>query len=225
MFPKYPIRIILHFAKLKIEELIIPDKFISEKNISSDPFEQFGKWYKKAARSGISFYESMTLSTADINGRPSGRIVLLKAFDKNGFVFFSNANSRKGKELSSNPFAALTFFWDRAGKQVRAEGRTELLPAKDCDEYFSTRPRLSQLGAWASEQSSVIPDRKFLLDKVDSFDKIYKGKTIPRPPYWTGYRFIPEKIEFWQSRSNRLHDRFLFSKDLNNNWSFVRLSP
>jgi pyridoxamine 5'-phosphate oxidase len=225
MFKKYPLSIIYHFFKLKLKDIFFPGSFISEDNINPDPMKQFDVWYKDALKSNATFKDAVNISTADRDGKPSGRMVLLKAYDENGFVFFGNSNSRKGKELSSNPFAALTFFWDRAGKQVRAEGRTELLPAKDCDEYFSTRPRLSQLGAWASEQSSVIPDRKFLLDKVDSFDKIYKGKTIPRPPYWTGYRFIPEKIEFWQSRSNRLHDRILFSKDLNNNWSFVRLSP
>ncbi len=225
MFPKYPIRIILHFAKLKIEELIIPDKFISEKNISSDPYEQFSKWYKKAARSGISFYESMTLSTADINGRPSGRIVLLKAFDKNGFVFFSNANSRKGKELNDNPFASLTFFWAKLGKQVRIEGRIVNIPDADSDEYFSTRPELSRIGAWASNQSSVIPDRKMLIDKVEELKNFYSGKHIPRPTYWKGYRLIPESIEFWQDRSNRLHDRFLFTLQPDKNWKFVRLSP
>ncbi|MBK7255009.1 MAG: pyridoxamine 5'-phosphate oxidase [Ignavibacteria bacterium] len=225
MFPKYPLRIIFHFFKLKIQEIVNPDKFISEDNIDSDPFKQFDKWYKEAIRSRITFYEAMTLSTADKKGRPSCRLVLLKAYDKNGFIFFSNSNSRKGKELNENPFAALTFFWNKLGKQVRIEGKIEVIQDADSDEYFSTRPELSRLGAWASEQSSIIPDRNYFLNKVEELRNFYKGKIIPRPPYWIGYRLIPDQIEFWQNRTNRLHDRFLFTIQNSNEWKYVRLSP
>ncbi|MBS1550998.1 MAG: pyridoxamine 5'-phosphate oxidase [Bacteroidetes bacterium] len=225
MFPKYPLRIVLHFFKLKIQEIVSPGKFISEENICPDPFKQFDIWYKEAARSGKSFYDAMTLSTADKDGKPSARMVLLKAFDHNGFVFFSNSNSRKGKELKENPFASLTFFWNKPGKQVRIEGKIEVIPDADSDEYFSTRPELSRLGAWASAQSSVIPDRKYFLDKVEELKNSYRGKDIPRPSYWIGYRLVPDKIEFWQNRTNRLHDRFLFARQPGDKWNYVRLSP
>lgn len=167
----------------------------------------------------------MTLSTADSTGKPSGRMVLLKSFDEKGFVFFSNENSRKGKELLNNNFSSLTFFWSKLGKQVRIEGATEKIMEFESDEYFSTRPRASQIGAWASEQSCIIPDRKTLIENIEQLEKQYKGKSVPRPPHWIGYRLIPNHIEFWQNRANRLHDRFLFTRQENQEWQINRLAP
>jgi pyridoxamine 5'-phosphate oxidase len=222
---KYPLKILIHFAKLKVIEFINPGIFISENNIDEDPIRQFDKWYKQAIHAYVTFYDAMTLSTVDKEGKPSARLVLLKSYDEKGFVFYTNSTSRKGKELSENPYASLTFFWSKKGKQVRIEGIVEKITDKESDEYFATRPRGSQLGAWASEQSSVITDRKTLIEKVEELDKQYKGKAIPRPPYWLGYRLVPERIEFWQNRINRLHDRFAYTLLENKAWKHERLSP
>ncbi len=214
----------MHFIKLKIRELVNPGYFISEDNINSNPFEQFTKWYKKSLVRQRAYYDAMTLSTATPEGIPSARMVLLKSYDEKGFVFFSNSSSRKGKEIEANPNAALTFFWNKTNKQVRIEGILEQIDDNESDEYFSTRPVMSRLGAWASIQSSVISDRKYLLNRLREYEYKFKDAEIPRPPYWVGFRLIPAKIEFWQARANRLHDRFLFTKD-NNKWKYVRLSP
>lgn len=225
MFGNYPLKIILHFAKLKLQETFIPDIFLSEVNIHPDPITQFSKWYQRALKANIPFYEAMTLSTADSTGKPSGRMVLLKGFDHRGFVFFSNENSKKGRELTDNPVASLTFFWTKLGKQVRIEGVTEKVTEVESDAYFATRPRGSQIGAWASEQSCVITNRKSLIKTIEQLERQYKGKSIPRPPHWVGYRVIPNHIEFWQNRVNRLHDRFLFTRQDNHDWQVNRLSP
>ncbi len=225
MLFKYPFKIILHFAQLKLQETFTPGIFLSEDNINSDPITQFGQWYKQAVKAHIPFYEAMTLSTADSTGKPSGRMVLLKSFDQHGFVFFSNENSRKGKELLNNNFASLTFFWSKLGKQVRIEGTVETISEFESDEYFSTRPRASQIGARASEQSCIIPHRKYLIENIEKLEKQYKGNSVPRPPHWIGYRLIPNQIEFWQNRTNRLHDRFLFMREGNQEWEINRLAP
>lgn len=225
MFGKYPLRIILHFAKLKLQETFTPGIFLSESNISADPISQFAQWYKQAKKANISFYEAMTLSTANGSGRPSARMVLLKGFNEHGFIFFSNENSRKGKELAGNKFASLTFFWNKLGKQVRIEGAVEKINDRESDEYFATRPRASQIGAWASEQSSVLTNRKIFIEAIEQLERKYKGSSVPRPPHWVGYRLIPDHIEFWQNRANRLHDRFLFSRQESSGWKIDRLAP
>jgi len=225
MFPKYPLRIILHFVKLKIQETLNPGQFLSEDNIESNPFTQFKKWFDEAKKSRDAFYDAMTLSTANKEGKPSARKVLLKGYDENGFVFFGNSNSKKGKCMAENPYAALTFFWTKSGKQVRIEGEIINISDTDADEYFATRPRRSQLGAWASEQSSVIPNREKLMEEMADLEKAYQGKEVPRPKNWLGYRVVPSNIEFWQNRSNRLHDRFLFTRENENAWKIERLAP
>jgi len=166
----------------------------------------------------------MTLSTSTSSGKPSSRVMLLKSFDKNGFVFFTNDCSRKGKELADNNLVALTFFWSKTGKQVRIEGSAQKIATNGSDEYFSIRPRGSQLSAWVSEQSSPISSRAELLEKKREFKQYYQGKSIPRPAYWVGYRVIPDQLEFWQNGPNRLHDRFLFIGN-NNAWHMTRLAP
>ena len=221
----YPFRILLHFAKLKFQEVFTPGRFISETNLLPDPVKQFEKWYREAANAGIAFYEAMTLSTATREGNPSARVVLLKDFDENGFVFYSNQTSRKGVELAANSFAALTFFWNKTGKQVRIEGTAQRTSMLEADEYFATRPQGSQLGAWTSEQSQMIHSRNELIEKLEQLKIQFKGKPIPRPPYWIGYRVVPRQIEFWQNRPNRLHDRFLFTRANGNYWEVVRLAP
>lgn len=152
-------------------------------------------------------------------------MVLLKSFDERGFVFFSNDDSRKGYELADNHFAALTFFWSRIGKQVRVEGSTEIITTTEADLYFSTRPRGSQIAAWASEQSRVIDNRNILKDRVKQFEKEFKGKPVPRPPHWIGYRLVPTHVEFWHNRPSRLHDRLVFTRNEDNEWQIHRLAP
>lgn len=225
MIGKYPLNIVWHFFIVWLEEIFFPNKFISEKNIDTDPYAQFQKWYSQAVAKRIPFYEAMTLSTVGNNNQPTARVVLMKSFDKNGFVFYSNSNSRKGSEISQNPRASLNFFWSRTGKQVRIDGKIEIIPSSDADKYFASRPRGSQIGAWASHQSSIIPDRNCLVIKVDELKKKYKGLNVPRPDYWIGYRLVPHNFEFWQNRTDRLHDRFLFSLDDAGHWKNVRLSP
>ena len=217
--------VLLHAIRLKFKEMFKPDDFVSEANIDSDPFQQFSKWYNKAVRSRIPFYEAMNLSTADTDGKPSSRMVLLKAFNKDGFVFYTNSNSRKGKEISGNPYVSVTFYWNKLGRQIRIEGIIEGISEKESDDYFASRPRGSQLGAWASHQSSIIADRNTLIEEVKNLENQYKGKPVPRPPYWIGYRIVPQTFEFWQNRISRLHDRFKYTLDENNNWKHLRLAP
>ena len=222
---KYPLDIILHFAKLKLQETFTPRIFLSEATIDPDPIKNFRVWYTQASKARIPFYEAMTLSTTGGDGKPSGRMVLLKSFDDQGFVFFTNENSRKGKELMANNFASLTFFWSKLGKQVRIEGTVEKISEHESDSYFATRPRGSQIGAWASEQSSVIHDRRTLAENIEKIKLRYKNKPVPRPPHWIGFRLVPNHIEFWQNRANRLHDRFLFTRNYTESWKINRLAP
>lgn len=195
-----------------------------ENDISSNPVEQFTKWWNEALKSEISEVNAMMLATSGKNGKPSARIVLLKDFDERGFVFFSNYESHKGKELAANANAALVFFWKEIERQVRIEGTVEKVNDKESDEYFSSRPEGSRIGAWASPQSTVIKDRQILDDNVEKFTSTFKN-SIPRPPHWGGYRVMPELIEFWQGRKNRLHDRIQYTKAQNGSWKVDRLAP
>jgi pyridoxamine 5'-phosphate oxidase len=191
---------------------------------TTDPFAIFRDWYQEAIAAGIKDPTIMTLATVDGEGNPSARMVLLKSLDEKGFVFYTNYRSRKGMELEKNPRAALVLHWRETGRQVRIEGFAEKLPASASDRYFESRPRGSQLGAWASEQSHEIPSMANLNESLEKWVSEFRDKPVPRPPNWGGYRVIPDKIEFWSDRENRMHERMLFEK-VAGDWAFRRLSP
>ncbi len=189
-----------------------------------DPIALFDRWFGDAKRSGILLPETMALATCDKDGRPAARMVLLKAFDARGFVFYTNYVSRKSEELDDNPNAALLFHWPILERQVRIEGPAERLSVEESAAYFSTRPRGSQLGAWASKQSAPLEHPKELRDRFRKYKDKYSGGEVPWPRFWGGYRVSPRVIEFWQGRLNRLHDRVLYKKE-NGEWECSRLYP
>lgn len=197
---------------------------LNESEVDPDPFVQFGIWFQDVVNSEIQFPNAFTLSTSTNSGVASSRMVLLKDFDERGFQFFTNSNSKKGKEISINPLASICFWWEIVERQIRIEGKIELLFDKEIDEYFKTRPRGSQIGAWASDQSSVIESREVLDRKFQEYEKEFEGKDIPRPHYWNGYRLVPNMFEFWQGRFDRLHDRLRYRLD-NVKWIIERLAP
>lgn len=197
---------------------------LDEKDVLSDPLAQFDRWMKDAVSAGLREANAMTLATISADGTPSTRIVLLKDFDDKGFVFYTNYESRKAHALTAHPRASLLFYWAELERQVRLEGVVEKTPAHDSEKYFHTRPRESQLGAWASPQSHVIPSRVFLEEQFAELKKQYDGKAIPCPPHWGGYRLLPNVIEFWQGRTKRLHDRIEFVRD-GDHWNHHRLAP
>lgn len=190
-----------------------------------NPFEQFTIWYNQAIAAKLPEANGMTLATATSDGKPSARIVLLKAYNEQGFVFYTNYQSQKGQQLAANPWGAIVFWWSQLERQVRIEGKIEKVSAQESDEYFQTRPQESQLGAWVSEQSQIIESREILDQRLQQLKKDYEHKTIPRPPDWGGFRLIPVSIEFWQGRPSRLHDRLLYQRNEDNNWVIQRLSP
>jgi pyridoxamine 5'-phosphate oxidase len=193
--------------------------------LDPDPIQQFEKWFMEAEHLGFMEVNSMGLATVS-NGRPSLRIVLLKGFDERGFVFYTNYESRKAKELLANPWAALTFFWAPLERQVHIEGRVKKVSAEESDEYFHSRDRGSRIGAWSSSQSQVLPNREALEAKVAETAARFEGQeTIPRPDNWGGYRVIPDQLEFWQGRESRLHDRFVYQLQEDGSWQIDRLSP
>lgn len=191
---------------------------------SQDPISFFQNWLSEAMASEPNDAEAMALATVGADGLPSVRMVLCKGAGSDGFRFFTNADSRKGGELAAHPRAALCFHWKSLLRQVRIEGRVEKLPAADADDYFKTRHPLSRLGAWASRQSQPLESRAALEARVAEIAAKYKDQDIPRPPYWSGYLVVPEKIEFWQQGEGRLHDRFLFTRTADG-WDLVRLNP
>lgn len=197
---------------------------LSESEVSHDPFVQFGKWFDDCMEAKIEEPNAMTLSTATNEGRVSSRIVLLKGFDSKGFIFYTNYHSRKGNEIAQNRFGALNFFWKELERQVRIEGRIEKISEQASTEYFNSRPVGSRLGAWTSNQSEVIPDRKFLEEKYSEVEKKFSGVEIPKPLHWGGYILVPDYFEYWQGKQNRLHDRirYVLSTD---NWRIERLAP
>lgn len=203
--------------QFKLMELI-------EKNLSKDPFKQFEIWYAEAKNSNFPYPNSFILSTSDSEGCISSRVLLLKEFNSNGFKFYTNENSRKGKDLVVNHHASICFWWDRLERQVRISGFVSVLSKVETDQYFSSRPRGSQLGAWASDQSAIITDRSVLENNYIKYEKMYENQDIPRPDYWKGYILSPVSFEFWQGRDNRLHDRFLYTAK-NNGWEINRLAP
>lgn len=196
---------------------------LKKPTVDKNPIKQFAKWYKTVLKSGLKEPTAMTLATASKGGVPSARTVLLKGYDEKGFLFFTNYGSRKGRELSENPFAELLFYWMDLRKQVRISGRVEKVSKEESEKYFKTRPLNSQIGAWVSRQSEIIPDRKFLEEKYKEYSEKYK-EDVPLPPFWGGFRLIPERFEFWQGRENRLHDRICYLKK-NGEWEIMRLAP
>lgn len=200
---------------------------LEKSTMQDNPFDEFKLWFDRAVAAGISEPNAMSLATVSAeNGQPSLRIVLLKEFDARGFVFFTNYESRKGQELTALPKAALNFFWQPLEQQVRIEGEVETIDEEESEAYFHTRNRESQIGAWASPQSQVIEDRKVLDDKIAHFEYLFeKVKEIPLPSHWGGYRVIPNRVEFWQGRSNRLHDRIVYVKQSDGGWEMQRLAP
>ena len=197
---------------------------LNETSVNKNPFIQFIKWYESVLNSNLNEPTAMMLSTADVNGNPSARIILLKEIDDSGFVFYTNYESRKGKDLKENPKAALTFFWDELRRQIRIEGRIEKISRETSKEYFSSRLSESQIGAWVSAQSTVIQNREFLENKFDELKEKFGNEEIPLPDFWGGYRLIPNYFEFWQGRENRLHDRICYKKE-NDEWKIFRLAP
>lgn len=197
---------------------------LDESDVVKDPVQQFSKWWEEAMSSEIDEVNAMTLATADVAGKPSARIVLLKGFDENGFVFFTNYNSHKAAEIAANPFVSLVFFWKELERQVRIEGTIQKVAAEDSDAYFNSRPVGSRIGAWASPQSTVIPSREVIEKKVQELEKDFETKAIERPPHWGGYVVAPQLIEFWQGRPSRLHDRIQYTK-VENDWKIERLAP
>ena len=197
---------------------------LNETSVDENPFIQFTKWYETILNSKLNEPTAMMLSTADVNGNSSARIVLLKEINDSGFIFYTNYGSRKGKDLKENPKAALTFFWDELRKQIRIEGRIEKISRETSREYFSSRPPESQIGAWVSAQSYVIPNREFLENKYVELKEKFGNEEIPLPEFWGGYRVIPNYFEFWQGRENRLHDRICYKKE-NDKWKIFRLAP
>lgn len=195
-----------------------------ESAVDADPVEQFRAWFADAAEAGIRLREAVVLATASAVGRPSARTVLLKGIESGGFVFFSNYESRKGRELAQNPHAALVFYWDALGRQVRVEGTVTKIPAQESEAYFRTRPFGSRIGAWASRQSEVIEGREGLEQRVADLAAEHPDGEVPLPPSWGGYRLEPEEVEFWQHRDDRLHDRLRYRRAANG-WTIERLSP
>ena len=199
---------------------------LDREHIDDDPMWQFGKWFEEADAAGIREVNAMTLATADAEGRPSARVVLLKGIEFGGFVFYTNYLSRKGDQIQANPHGALCFFWHELERQVRIEGIIEKVPAEASTQYFHSRPVGSQIGAWSSPQSQAIPDRQFIEQRGSEMtDRFAGADPVPRPDHWGGYVLIPSRIEFWQGRENRLHDRFEYLRVDTGDWTVFRLAP
>lgn len=195
-----------------------------ESDLVDNPYQQFQIWFEQAVAADILEPNAMTVATVTAEGKPSARIVLLKDFDERGFVFYTNYNSQKGVELQQCPYAALVFLWGDLERQVRIEGKTELVAESEATSYFHSRPASSQLGAWASEQSTIIQDRSILEQRLQQLATQYQDTAIPKPPHWGGVRVIPQEIEFWQGRPSRLHDRLRYQL-VAGKWQIDRLSP
>lgn len=199
-------------------------KSLSETEVKPTPFDQFDQWMREAVEAKLPEPNAMTLATSTFEGKPSARVVLLKHYSTDGFSFFTNYESRKAKQILQNPYAAMVFYWPELERQVRIEGKVQKASDAQSDQYFKTRPEGSKIGAWASPQSAVIPNRKYLERLMADFEEEFKGKPIKRPPNWGGYVLIPTLFEFWQGRPNRLHDRIQYSL-VNNVWKVERLAP
>jgi pyridoxamine 5'-phosphate oxidase len=200
-------------------------KALRRSDLNPDPIKQFGNWFTSAIEAGIRDVNAMSLATASPDARPSVRIVLLKSFDQDGFVFFTNYESEKGKQLKANPYAALAFYWIELDRQIRISGRVEKTSRKESLTYFHSRPTGSQLSAWASRQSEVLDGRRVLDARMAEMTERFGNEPIPLPPHWGGYRLKPDRIEFWQGRGNRLHDRFRYTRRTDGAWLIERLAP
>jgi pyridoxamine 5'-phosphate oxidase len=200
------------------------EQTLDESQVAPDPFEQFERWFEEALAADLAEPRAMTLATASLGGVPSARMVLLRGFDRRGFVFYTNYESRKAGELLARPHAALVFYWAELNRQVRVSGCMSLVSADEADAYFRTRPVGSQLSAWASRQSQVVSSRTVLEARLAELTAEYEGREVPRPPFWGGFRVSPEQIEFWTSRPNRLHDRLRYTR-VADGWRLERLSP
>ena len=198
---------------------------LDEQLIDRDPVAQFQRWFADAVSTGLPLPEAMSLSTITPEGKPAARMVLLKRVDAEGFVFFTNYRSAKARELAANPNASLVFFWPQLERQVRVEGAVSKTSAAESREYFASRPRGSQIGAWASPQSEVIPGREVLEQRRAEIEEVYRDGEIPWPEHWGGYCLKPERIEFWKGRRDRLHDRILYVKQPDGSWAIQRLAP
>ncbi len=198
---------------------------LDESDVAAHPIKQFDLWWSELLQSKVDEVNAMTLATASADGFPSARIVLLKGYDEQGFVFFTNYNSYKGQQLEENPRACLVFFWKELERQVRVTGLIEKVSAAESDAYFHSRPHSSRIGAWASPQSQVIPNRELLKAKEEELKTAFEGKEIPRPLHWGGYRVRPITVEFWQGRPSRLHDRIQYSLEEDGSWKIERLAP
>jgi pyridoxamine 5'-phosphate oxidase len=198
---------------------------LNESDVDPDPFVQFGRWLQQAVEANLVEPNAMTLATASKDGLPSARLILLKSFDGNGFVFYTNYESQKGRELAENPNAALVFYWAELERQVRIAGTVSKVSREESEAYFNSRPAGSRLGAWASGQSQVITSRKMLEERLKELAAEYQDREVPTPPFWGGYRLSPQAFEFWQGRPDRLHDRLRYTRQPESGWAIERLSP
>lgn len=198
---------------------------LHESTVGPDPFHLFGLWFQEALALNIELANAMVVATADSDGRPAARYVLLKEYSSAGFVFYTNSLSQKGRQIEHNPHAALVFYWKEMHRQIRIEGRVEQLGADKADSYFATRPRGSQISTWVASQSEVVPDRESLYARVEELTTQFENQVIPRPDAWTGYRVVPTRVEFWQGQENRLHDRLVYHRNDSGDWSMSRLAP
>jgi len=193
-------------------------------DLAKDPISQFSQWMEDALKSRIQEPTAMTLATADAYGKPSARTLLLKGYTEEGFIFYTNLSSRKGSHLEVNPFASMLFFWPELERQIRIEGQVKVLDRKQATDYFDSRPYGSRVAASISPQSQVVPNRKFLEEKMETVSRKYEDEKVPMPEEWGGYKLVPEYFEFWQGRANRLHDRFRYTL-IDGKWSIARLAP
>lgn len=198
---------------------------LSENTAAPDPFGQFAKWFSETLDAHLPEPNAAVLATVSADRKPSARVLLLKGFDENGFIFYTNYLSRKGRELAKNPNAAMVFFWVELERQVRIEGTVEKLSKEESTRYFHSRPKASQLGALASPQSQEIAGREVLAKKLEELEGKYRNTEIPKPSHWGGYILKPQSVEFWQGGPGRLHDRIVYRKSDKNNWKIVRLAP
>jgi len=204
-----------------------PDLSLEADDLSGDPMVQFRRWFEDAEADGIHLANAIALATADASGKPSVRHVLLRGFDERGFVFYTNLESRKARQLAENPAAAFALLWKELDRQVCVTGSVERTTDEESDAYYASRPREARIGAWASRQSTVLASRDELMSRFVEFDATYPGDDVPRPPFWGGYRIVPDSVEFWQARAYRLHDRFRYvvETDEPSGWRVDRLSP
>jgi pyridoxamine 5'-phosphate oxidase len=219
-------RLFKHALLFLIRPWLWDTRALKLSDLATCPFQEFGRWFSLARRCfWLEFGDGMCLSTIDHAGCPDSRMVLLKGYDSRGFVFYTNSLSRKGQQISANPQAAINFYWEPLQRQIRIQGALETVSPAEADAYFASRPRLSQLGAWASNQSAALVSRDELISRVEDFKQKFAGGPVPRPPHWLGYRLLPKRFEFWKLKPSRLHDRFVYTIRPEGGWCITRLYP